>query len=162
MQLVYGQKRKSLFDEFISKHFPSDIDRMTYVEPFGGSFMVSTYLKNRPKKLIYNDCCNYNISIKADEIIHGDYKDVLKRYDSEETFFYFDPPYFGKEEWYGKNKNDFDFHFELFNNINKLKGNYVISYEENNHIRKIWDTHTIIKYSGSDLIFKNEILILKK
>lgn len=161
MQVVFGQKKERLFKEFIEKYFPSDIHNYVYVEPFGGSFSVSTFLKNKPNKLIYNDIVDYDLSIIADEIHHSDYLDILSKYDSENTFFYLDPPYFGKEKFYGKEKNDIQFHTDLFNSLKKIKGKFVMSYEENKFIRELWKGHNIFKYDGDYPVFKHEILIVK-
>ena len=161
MQVVKFRKRKALFKEFIQPFFPSNLEECIYVEPFGGSFVISTYLEKRPLKLVYNDITDYGIGIIADEILRLDYIDIINQYDSVKTFFYLDPPYFGKEDWYGNKKNDFDFHDNLFNALKKINGRFVLSYEDNKVIRNIWKGHEIIKYSGENQIFRNEILIVK-
>ncbi len=162
MQVIKGQKRKGLFNELIEPNLPIGLCEMIYVEPFAGSFSVSTFLKEQPKKMIYNDIIDYEFDIKADEILNHDYSFVIDKYDSENTFFYIDPPYYGKEDWYGNKKNDLSFHQKLFSSISNIKGKFIISYEDNNLIRNIWNNFEIKKYSGNHFAFRNEILIIKK
>ena len=162
----YGQKRKKLYKEFISQHIPNNIE--IYVEPFAGTFSVACYLieerlseiDNSPKKFIYNDINNYNLTIYADKVHHLDYKDIFKLYDSESTFFYLDPPYYKKEFLYEGCKNyTTDFHIELKNEIVKLKGKFALSYEDCTFIRELYKDLTIYKYEGTNRIFKNELII---
>jgi len=164
-----GQKRKKLYQEFISKYIPDNIE--VYVEPFAGSFSVAHYLLNErfseyydilPKKYIYNDINNYNINILADEIHHLDYKEIFKLYDSEQTFFYLDPPYYKKEFIYDGCENyTKDFHIELKNEIEKLKGNFALSYEDNTFIRELYSNFNINLYPGTNKLFKKELIIVK-
>lgn len=160
-----GQKRKKLFKEFISQYIPNNIK--LYVEPFAGSFSVANYLikeriKNgtEPKKIIYNDINDYNIIIYADKVHHLDYTKIFELYDSEDTFFYLDPPYYNKEYIYDNCENlTKQFHIELMNNIKKLKGNFLLSYNNEKFITDLYKDFNIIYYTGDTKIFKKEILI---
>jgi len=153
-----GQKTKKIYSDFISKYLPKDI--IIYVEPFGGSFAISTYLETKPKIMVYNDINTYDININADHIHHLDYKDIFDMYDSENTVFYMDPPYFNKEFFYdGCEKYTKDFHIELKENINNLKGKVIISYESKSFILKLYSDYNIYRYNGTDSILKNEIII---
>ena len=158
-----GQKRHSLYEEFISKYIPNNID--IYIEPFAGSFSIAYYLIEDNisiNKFIYNDINNYSFTINADKIHHLDYKDIFRLYDSENVFFYLDPPYFKKEFLYdGCEDYSKEFHIELKNEIQKLKGNFLLSYENNKFIRELYNDFNIISYTGDNYIFKNELLIKK-
>lgn len=162
----FGQKQKKLYKEFLSQYIPNNIE--IYVEPFAGTFSVACYLieerlkdiDNSPKKLIYNDINDYNLTIYADKVHHLDYKEIFKLYDSENTFFYLDPPYYKKEflydgcEYYNK-----EFHIELKNEIEKLKGKFLLSYSNDKFITELYKNFNIIYYKGDNRIFRNEILI---
>ena len=50
---MIGIKKKRLFDEFIKEFIPTNIK--TYVEPFGGSYAVHSYLPITPLTSIYNE-----------------------------------------------------------------------------------------------------------
>jgi len=157
---IRGFKRKQLYDEFISKFIPENINR--YVEPFAGSFAVGTYIlyDKPPKLLIYNDINKYNIDILADAIHHLDYKEIFKMYDSEDTVFYLDPPYYQKEQAYvGCENYTKDFHIELHNEIKKLKGKVIMSYEDRRFIMDLYKDFNIHTYKGDNRIFKYEIII---
>ena len=156
----YGQKRKSFFIEQISKFIPENID--IYIEPFGGTFCMSTFLKNKPNILIYNDINDYNLDIKADFIYHLDYKDIFDIYNTENVVWYLDPPYYKKEFLYDNcEKYTKDFHIELKNEIEKLKGKIIISYEDNIFIRDLYKDFNIHKYKGNNHIFNRELIITR-
>lgn len=54
-----------------------------------------------------------------------DFRDLLKKYDSKGTFFYMDPPYYGKK-WYNHNFRTSD--YEDLNELMKgLKGKYLMN-----------------------------------
>jgi len=158
-----GKKKKELLESLIMPQLPDNIADMIYVEPFGGTFSCGKLLPIKPKMKIYNDIKKYNFDIDADKKEHLDYSEILKKYDSCNTFFYFDPPYYGKEYLYGMVKNDSEFHFKLKNDIKNLKGSYVISYEDVPFINELYKSEfNIKKYSGNNQMFKNEIVITKK
>ncbi|MCK9417477.1 DNA adenine methylase [Candidatus Dojkabacteria bacterium] len=153
-----GQKRKKLYTEFISKFIPQNIK--TYIEPFGGSFAVSTYLDNKPDTLIYNDINHYDINIVADITHHLDYKVIFDMYDNADTVFFLDPPYFRKEKWYAGCENyTKDFHIELHDEIKKLKGKVILSYEKHKFILDLYKDFNVYEYDGTNYLFKKEMII---
>lgn len=60
-------------------------------------------------------------------IEHLDWKDVVGKYDSEETLFYFDPPYYEADTSYYGAGEDFD-HEEFVTSLSDLKGYWACSY----------------------------------
>ena len=157
--MFIGGKRKLLYDQFISKFIPDDIK--VYVEPFGGSFAVSKYLKNIPKLLVYNDMNYYpDENIIADKIHHTDYKEIIKRYDSKDTVIYIDPPYFKKEFLYeGCERYGEEFHITLKWFFMSIKGKAIMSYENHPFILELYSDFDIHKYEGERKNFRNEIII---
>lgn len=156
--MIYGYKKKELFDSFISKFIPENIE--IYCEPFGGHFSVFKYLKNKPKTSIYNDINFYDIKIDADIIHHLDYKEIFEKYDSENVVWYLDPPYFKKEFLY-KDCGEYsaEFHILLRSEILKLKGKVILSYEDKPFIRDLYKDFNIHLYDGNKFIFRNELII---
>ena len=112
--------------------------------------------------MIYNDINDYDITIHASKIHHLDYKEIFKLYDSEKTFFYLDPPYYKKEFlYYGCENYTKNFHIELRNEIQKLKGQFALSYEDNSFIRELYKDFNINLYPGDNILFKRELIIVK-
>jgi len=156
--MIKGFKRKRLYNELIAQFIPINIK--TYVEPFGGSFIVKSYLSSKPQKSVYNDIKTYsNLEIDADIILHKDYKEIFKDFDSIDTVFYLDPPYYGKEFYYDLPKFDKKFHQELHDEIKKLKGKVILSYEGVNYINDLYSDMNIHTYQGDSKILKSEIVI---
>lgn len=141
-----GSKKKRYFNNILEKFFPQEID--VYVEPFGGTFNIGNFLKDRPDTKVYNDINNYQIDIDADYIHFIDYKDIFEMYDSPNTLFYLDPPYYGREDLYELKKDDTDFHIELCEKIKKLKGKVIISYETHPFIKSLYKDFNI--YTNED------------
>lgn len=155
-----GKKTKAIFDELIKENLPSNMEDFIYVEPFGGSFAVRNFLETDPKYVVYNDIHLYDgIEINANIELHLDYKDVIEKYDSISTIFYLDPPYFRKEYVYGIS-HDIDFHTELFDVLSNIKGKFILSYENNTFISKLYNKFEIKHYNGKRNKLTNEIIII--
>jgi len=166
MKRLPGEKTKRIYNELIAQYLPKDIENYIYVEPFGGTFAVNTFLPKRPKLSIYNDINKYDFlgDIIADKIQHENFHEIITQYDSEETIFYLDPPYFGKEYLYNTGKpgkpgaNKF-FHTVIINSLQNLKGKFILSYEKNDFILKLYKNFNIFYYTGDYFPLRNEIII---
>jgi len=157
--MLAGIKRIQLFNDLILPHIPEDIDNCVYVEPFGGSFAVCGFLPNKPKVSVYNDIKIYDhFDIQAVHIHHLDYKKIFEMYDSEETFFYLDPPYYRKEFLYGLESFE---HEALKEELLKLKGRFAMSYGNCSYIQKLYKDFNIHYYNGDVPFLNKEILITK-
>jgi DNA adenine methylase len=66
--------------------------------------------------------------MKISEILNEDYKEVIKKYDSKDTFFYLDPPYMGREKYYINHDFNESSHYELSSILGKIKGRFLLSY----------------------------------
>lgn len=64
------------------------------------------------------------------------YQEILKRCDRAETFFYLDPPYWGKQ-LYSVNFEEKDF-VELEQILRKLKGRFILSLNDLPEVRKLF------------------------
>lgn len=76
-------------------------------------------------------------------IEHLPWRDFIRRYDSPETFFYLDPPYYDREDWYGPrlfSKQDF---IQLAETLGKAKGSFILSLNDVPEVRKIFKGFTI-------------------
>jgi DNA adenine methylase len=71
---------------------------------------------------------NCSVRLKNTKILNQDYKKIVKRFDSPQTFFYFDPPYpgFFQAQWRHQfSEKDEE---ELLEILSKLKGKFILSY----------------------------------
>ena len=75
---------------------------------------------------------DFHNEIQGWTIEHLDFRDLMKRYDSEDAFFYLDPPYFGKK-FYRHNFTEKDFE-DLAGILPGLKGKYLLNINKNEFI----------------------------
>jgi site-specific DNA-adenine methylase len=151
---ILGRKwRTEYYEDLIKPHLPTEIK--TYVEPFSGSYAVGERLVADTK--VYNDIQVYEglDRLSVDHIEHLDYKECIKKWDSPDTFFYFDPPYFRKEDWYGGVNNDEEFHKELKETLLTIKGKWIMNYESVHFIEKLYRGFNIYDYNGSSKFIKD-------
>lgn len=81
-------------------------------------------------------------------------------YDNADTVFYLDPPYLLKEKWYvGCENYTKDFHIELHDEIKKLKGKVILSYEKHKFILDLYKDFNVYEYDGTNYLFKKEMII---
>jgi DNA adenine methylase len=75
------------------------------------------------------------------------YHDFIERYDTPDTLFYLDPPYWDCEDYYGKGifgKSDFE---KLADLLGKIKGKFLLSINDTPQIREIFKTFNIEQVS---------------
>lgn len=65
---------------------------------------------------------------KINEIHNLDYKEIINMYDSKSTFFYLDPPYVGRENYYINHNFTEESHKELSEVLSNIKGRFILSY----------------------------------
>jgi DNA adenine methylase len=96
-----------------------------------------------------------------------DFRDLIQKYDSENTLFYVDPPYVGREKYYAGGFTEDD-HRDLSKLLHSVKGKVVLSYYDDPLIQELYpdftrepfDAHKqIVGGSGSD-IDTEELLLM--
>lgn len=88
----------------------------------------STKSGNNPARGYLNACTLFEALAKRMQgvmIEHLDFREVIKKYDSEEALFYVDPPYVGREKYYAGGFTEKD-HRELASLLNNAK--VILSY----------------------------------
>ena len=95
--------------------------------------------------------------LKEVTILNRDFKNILELYDSENSFFYIDPPYLKSNEDYYKNTFVEKDHKELLEILNNLQGKFILSYDNDNRIRSMYKDFNIIelKEFEKDLLITN-------
>jgi DNA adenine methylase len=98
----------------------------------------------------------YHLS-KINGIYNLDYKDIINKYDSESSFFYIDPPYMGKEEYYINHDFSKETHKELAEFLNNIKGKFLLSYY---YFDGIEDLYPNCKFDSKITIMGTELIIM--
>ena len=85
-----------------------------------------------------------------------DYSDVIKKYDSESTYFYVDPPYWKTENYYSKHDFDRDDHEKLCTQLKGIDGKWSLSYYDFDLLQEwlpknefVWEEKQFTKQAGT-------------
>uniref|UniRef100_UPI00115B1F71 DNA adenine methylase n=1 Tax=Bartonella massiliensis TaxID=929795 RepID=UPI00115B1F71 len=87
-------------------------------------------------KLIYRRLAGVTIE-------HLDWSDFIVRYDRPNTLFYLDPPYFGVEDYYGKDLFKREDYQTMSMLLAQLKGKFLLSLNDVPEIRKTFSQFTL-------------------
>lgn len=93
------------------------------------------------------------------------YQAVIKRYDSDSTLFYLDPPYWGGEDDYGKGMFERADYQRLADILKGIKGKFILSINDVPDIREIFKEFNLkevnVRYSASISVrpIANELII---
>ncbi len=89
-------------------------------------------------------------------IEHLDFERILKTYDRPDALFYLDPPYFHAEKYYasGFGKED---HARLHDALGRVKGRFILSYNDCEEARDLYKDYNIIVTSRSDSLASKSV-----
>jgi DNA adenine methylase len=132
---------KSYFDKIKNKHDPISI-----IEKLKASFLSNGKSYNANTPPIETDYKPFGDYLK-NTIIHNEpFENIIKHYDSKKTFFYLDPPYVNEEqtdyEHYTSPEN-------VYKAVKKIKGRFILSYNDSKEIRQIFREFYIYPISTS-------------
>jgi len=141
------------------KNFKSNTERLyrnlyLSIVSFGGTRM--SYIGPKKEKAILegkypgsilpvkwqND--QFKERLKDVTILNQDFRNVIKKYDSKDTFFYLDPPYSRAD----KNKDYIHTGVtadDVFNAVKNIKGKFLMSYDNTPEAKKIFKNFNIMK-----------------
>jgi len=77
-------------------------------------------------------------------IENQDFERILKTYDKENALFYLDPPYYEAEKYYS-DKFTLENHLRLKEALVKLKGKFLLSYNDCEYIRELYSDYNIVE-----------------
>lgn len=75
-------------------------------------------------------------------IENKDFEDLINVYDKDDAFFYLDPPYYGTEKYY-QVKFTIEDHKRLYKRLEKIKGRFLLSYNDCKFIRELYKDFSI-------------------
>lgn len=117
----------------------------------GDNFAMSAKTK-RPKDM-YKSFMVWSRRLKFVTIENMSFDELISKYDSEDAFFYCDPPYVGTEDYY-KNTGGFgiDQHTALCDCLSNIKGKFLVSYNDCEVVRDLYKNFNVentkqIKYT---------------
>lgn len=82
-------------------------------------------------------------------IEHMDFEHLIEVYDRPDALFYLDPPYFGVEEYYATGFSPED-HARLHDALDRIKGRFILSYNDCDEARDLYRGYDIIKAERHD------------
>ncbi len=77
-------------------------------------------------------------------IENQDFDRILKTYDKKNALFYLDPPYYKTEKYYSDKFMPQD-HVRLKEALEKIKGKFLLSYNDCEYIRELYDGYSIVE-----------------
>ena len=87
--------------------------------------------------------------LKRTVIENKDFQGLIKTYDRDKALFYLDPPYYGAEDYYSVNFTGQD-HVRLCDALSKIKGKFILSYNDCYHIRQLYKSFAIVEVNRQD------------
>ncbi len=88
-------------------------------------------------------------------IENQDFERILKTYDRKDALFYLDPPYYETEKYYPDRFMPED-HLRLKGALDKIKGRFLLSYNDCGYIRELYNGYNIIEAERMHNLIKGE------
>jgi DNA adenine methylase len=105
----------------------------------------------------------YRERLRGVKVLNQDYKAVIKKYDSANTFIYLDPPYEDSDKLYKDDAIDLE---EMERILRNIKGKFMLSLNDSSNVRKIFKGYKIkgftfkaISRDGFGSISRKEVII---
>jgi DNA adenine methylase len=114
---------------------------------FGGTYLETDGVyKTTTHERKFEHIGEYKDRLKGVTILNESYDKVFRKYDSNETFFFLDPPYeMSKGLDYAKDSESFDFE-ALERACSRLRGKFLITINDSPYIRDIFKDFHIYPY----------------
>ena len=106
--------------------------------------MSKEFKGNSTFEILKYKISHYSEYFKRIKISNVDYKEVLKQHDSDDTFFYLDPPYVGFENYYINNTFKGESHSELSEELKKIKGKWLLSYYKFDKLEEWYSNYKVV------------------
>lgn len=133
----------------------------------GRSFGAGPFQAPRINLLrIEEELSSIHLRLAGAVIENLDWRDCLRRYDTPDTFHYLDPPYWGSEDYYGKDIFSRQDYAEMAELLATLKGKWLLSLNDTQGVREIFkdfrieDTSTRYTCAREDVKEVQEVFIM--
>ena len=162
---INGTYNKVIFKEILNSHPRSEYNKfIKNLMVLKTSFFGQGKSYGTKPNINSNYDGKYRERLKHTIILNKDFKAVIKKYDSSNTFFYLDPPYEESNNLYTHDVVDLN---ELFKLLNNIKGLFLMSYNNSSHAKQLFKEYRIrtvnTKYTksteGGQTHVKKELLI---
>lgn len=142
-------KKQKIYDKSIKTEKDKLINELLNCSTFGskgkGKIYKNTMYINKLSQLD-----EYKQFMKNTTILNQDYKKVIDKYDSKDTFFFIDPPYENSGDLYENSQFNFE---ELRDKLLNINGLFLLTLNDSPNIRKIFKDFIIkpilVKASGN-------------
>lgn len=149
-ELKYAVHSREIFKNYLSQ---INVDGLTDIQRAARYFIIirSSFGADRKSfatgRVALTNKIDYLSEIQkrlSNVIIENrDFENIIKTYDRENSLFYLDPPYYKAEKYYSSSFGESD-HVRLHNTLLGIKGKFVLSYNANKEIEKLYKDFNII------------------
>lgn len=118
--------------------------------------LATSRLKNQAVQLLKKKVDKFDIYIerlRSVTIENLDFRECIKKYDSEETLFFCDPPYIERDLY--EHNFTMDDHVDLAQILRKVKGKVMLTYERHSKVYELYGDWNIIEkphYRNADRV----------
>ena len=139
------QKFKRLLNKKKFKNRKERLFRNLYLSfnSYGANRKDYTNTRNISGKSIKENTEAYKERLKNVKIYNKDFRKIIKKYDSKNTFFYLDPPY--DDSFNGNYTHETLKIEEVYDAIKNIKGKFLLSYSYQPKLRKLFKNFYIKK-----------------
>lgn len=151
-----------------SEHFrkAGDIERAalwffnaqsSFAAKINGGFAYSKSSRNGAQTLISKTkkIIKFAKRVKQCHIFNKSYEQIIERFDSKDTFFYFDPPYQNTTKYNIQKDTDIDYDL-LYEEVTNLQGEFILSHYRDDFVKRFEDAgYEVININHKQSIAKS-------
>ena len=108
------------------------------------SYGIHKGVKNMGKNILLN-YKKYQTKLLKTTILNKDYKEVIKKYNKQDTLFYLDPPYSEQKKSWGYKEGENITPEELLEQLKTIKGFFLMSYDYSPELKRFFEKDFIVK-----------------
>lgn len=144
----WNRERKELDDNYNEMTPTARFIKTMYVNchSFNSTGTTYTPTKNNTLSQLKRHVGEYKERVKDVKFFKQSFTEIIPKYDSKNSFFYCDPPYYGTDATaYETGEIDHDL---LFKALDKIKGYFLLSYNDAPFIRRLYKDYYITSFKN--------------